>query len=62
MFAIHWKLSIIAEIILLFGPDVNIVNPTDGYTALHYAIKLGNTRVLKFLLNQNANLDIKTKV
>jgi ankyrin repeat protein len=38
----------------------NIIDSKNGYTALHYAIKLNHDKIIDFLLNMGANPTIKT--
>ena len=52
--------SDIGKILIFAGSDVNASNK-DGVTALHLAVRSGNMDLVKFLLNQNARLDLRDK-
>ena len=52
----------IMNMLIKYGGDVNLVNFTDGNTALHYAVKNKNTDALFILLGKgNCDLSIKNK-
>lgn len=38
----------------------NIIDLKNGYTSLHYAIKSNNNKMIQYLLEKGANLDLKT--
>jgi ankyrin repeat protein len=40
----------------------NIIDEKNGYTALHYAVRLNNDKMMEFLLNMGANPYLKTSV
>ena len=38
----------------------NIIDPNNGYTALHYALEKSRDKMIKFLLDKGVSLDAKT--
>jgi ankyrin repeat protein len=38
------------------GQSVNMPNPIDGFTGLHYAVDSGNVEAVKTLLHLNAGI------
>ena len=60
MEAINKGYNYILNMLIKFGGDVNIINPNDGNTALHYAIINENKDAL-FLLFSSGNCDLNIK-
>jgi len=64
-YLLNWELYIalyyghieIAEFLIGKGANINAINK-DGDTPLHIAVKEGNKKIAKFLLNQDANINI----
>ena len=62
MEAINKGYNYILNLLIKFGGDVNIINPNDGNTALHYAVINENKDTLFILLSTgNCDLNIKNK-
>ena len=62
MEAINKGYNYILNLLIKFGGDVNIINPNDGNTALHYAVINENKDALFILLSiGNCDLNIKNK-
>ena len=60
MEAINKGYIYIMNLLIEFGGDVNIINPNDGNTALHYAVINENKDALFILLNKgNCDLNIR---
>lgn len=47
---------------LFFSNGLNVVSFQMGYTPLHVACHYGNIKMVKFLLQQQANVNSKTRV
>lgn len=54
--------SKIVRLLIENGVKVDEVNPFDGYTALMYAAQNGHRRVVKTLIEQNANVNHRSNV
>ena len=62
MEAINKGYNYILNLLIKYGGDVNIINPNDGNTALHYAVINENKDTLFILLSTgNCDLSIKNK-
>ncbi|KAJ1352245.1 hypothetical protein KIN20_008536 [Parelaphostrongylus tenuis] len=48
------------EEILSRHPELINRSDQDGFTALHYAVKYGNSKVVELLLNRGANADVRS--
>lgn len=49
----------LAEVLLAYGVDINIVDPTTGRTPLHLAAELGHQHMVRYLLTHGANLSAR---
>ena len=49
-------------ILLLISKGANIeAKNDDGYTPLHFAIKYRHIKIVKYLISQSVNINIKSK-
>lgn len=44
-----------------FSCNIDVINPLDGFAAIHIAAAVGSTRLVNWLITHNCKLDIKSK-
>jgi ankyrin repeat protein len=44
-----------------FKCDIDVVNPLDGYAAIHIAAAVGSTRLVSWLIDHNCKVSLKSK-
>jgi len=51
----------VLDMMLKFNCHIDVINPLDGFAAVHIAAAIGSTRLVSWLIDRKCNLDVKSK-